>query len=262
MKRAVFLILIAGVLPVTGGDFSADAGGAFLPKVKPLAAYEKLRSRSPFEFSRLKPRLERSDPFEGISLAGYCGRGDTLTVYLFTGKDRKRITVFGDGSPFKKLDDSGFRVVGINRGKSLKTTSIILEKDGRRETMTFEDDILHSAKILPVRSGQSTVRGRDGKITPKPAVPLPTGVVRSQPQPYKAPAPFIPGQTQPSRPQHGAVGSPAGSAVSNNLFVPHGKLADPKLIETRRGNQQGISPAGSPPIPRGRRRVVIPPPLR
>ena len=30
-----------------------------------------------------------------------------MSVYLIVGKEKRRVTVYGDGSPFKKLDNSG-----------------------------------------------------------------------------------------------------------------------------------------------------------
>src|SRR5436190_20666121 len=97
-----------------------------------------------------------------------------LTVYPLKSKEKKCLTVFGDGSPYKKRDESGFRVVGINRGKSLKTTEIILEKDGRQGTVKFDDDVLHSKGAAP-QGGVQMVRDQNGNMVPRPVIPKPGG---------------------------------------------------------------------------------------
>ncbi|HEX2749268.1 MAG TPA: hypothetical protein VHM91_14770 [Verrucomicrobiales bacterium] len=270
---SLFLLLLAAAASSFGETKApAPEDNAFSPKEKPITTYDKLRSKSPFEFDPPKVQtVEAANPFEGISLAGYCGSGNTLTVYLLAGKEKKKITVFGDGSAYKKRDESGFRVVGINRGKTLKNTEITLEKDGRQGTVKFDEDTLHAKGPA---AGVQMVRDQNGNMVPRPVIPRPGGAPAQPGQNnYQAPAPFIPGQSNPSSPQQNPQGMQqgGGNPNNNNITLPAGSLTNQQLMNQLTGPstpqpqpQNGVvspqpAPAGGNSVPPpSRRRVVLP----
>jgi|GEM_PF-6454321 len=245
---------------------------AFAPKQKPLSDYASLDKKSPFEFDPVKTAdVVAEDPFKDISLAGFCGSGNTMTVYLLmSGKEKKRITVFGDGSVYKKRDESGYRVIGLNRGKSLKTTSVTLEKDGVQKEVTFEDDTLIAKGGGGPGHPQQTpmVPGPDGKMVPRPIIPRPGGNVNQPQQQYQAPQAFIPGQSNNPQPQQASqpgvnalagqnVGNMSNQQLVNHLTGPGGQqpvnppaVAQPQTGAAPGGGDQQRGPS--------RRRVVLP----
>jgi hypothetical protein len=261
MKRCSLTIFLlhCAIVCVAGQTPPADEEEEFPPRVKPISAYERLRSKSPFEFDVRKPPVEAAiNPFEGISLAGYCGKGDTLTVYLLSGKEKKRITVFGDGSPFKKHDTSGFRVVGIKRGRTLQATKVILEKDGQRGTLMFDEEILHSPN-RPAPGGLQKVRGPNGAMGLRPNIPKPMAGANAA-QVYKAPEPFIPGRSQPQQPTPPLQAG--GNKINSPVPLPNPVLTNKTNAPTFPAN--GITGSRSErtrersDMPRPRRRVVLP----
>ena len=71
------------------GEETAPADAGFKPKEYPLGRYAHLDKKSPFEFDPPPPTPpETVNSFEGVSLGGYCGSGNTLTVYLIEGKEK------------------------------------------------------------------------------------------------------------------------------------------------------------------------------
>jgi hypothetical protein len=268
------LLLLAGAAPALAGVSPPAATGedTFAPKERPITTYDKIRTKSPFEFDAPKPPVDVvANPFEGISLAGYCGSGNTLTVYLVSGKEKKRFTVFGDGSPFKKRDDSGFRVIGINRGASLKSTSVVLERNGQKGTVEFDDDALHSKGAAP-QGGVQMIRDQNGNMVPRPVIPRPGGAAApgGGGQVYQAPPPFIPGQSshpvnvnQQGMPQ----GQPGGQI---NTGVQQGVQPVPPPVNFPATNNNLVQPGGTNTGFRpqgaagggehqgGRRKVVLP----
>ena len=203
----LFLTVAASAFAAEKAPVSQDE--TFSPKEKPIATYDKLRAKSPFEFDAPKPPVSIDvNPFDGVSLAGYCGTGDTLTVYLLSGKEKKRITVYGDASPYKKRDDSGFHVVGIERAKTLKNTKVVLERNGRKGTVSFEEDTLHSK--VPVTKGP-VLKDAQGNPIHRPVPP-----------------PSNPGVVPP---------------VGNNGHIPPGS----QLIIPGMNNQSAVQPNGGPP---------------
>jgi hypothetical protein len=253
--------LVAFAAPAAADTQDSQETAGFTPKQYELSRYSALDKKSPFEYDPIEEKVVAGpDPFEGISLAGYCGSGNRLTVYLVSEKDKQRITVYGDGSPNKKRDDSGFRVIGINRAKSLKGTTIELEKDGVQKRVGFEDETLR-----PKGGGQQQVQmvpGPGGQPIPRPVIPRPGGV-SGQPQPvYQAPQAFVPGQTtapQIGQPQPGVVnpGVPpiptqSNQQMVNTLTAPN--MAVPQVNPGVPQPQTGGRPPGVP----SRRRVVLP----
>lgn len=206
LSRLSSLLLLLAAIPATAtavlaDDTDAAAIAPFKPKEYDASRYARnFERKSPFEFDPpVVPDIPVEDYFKDVSLGGYCGAGNTLSVHLIVGKEKKRLTVYGDGSPFKKRDTSGFRILSIQRGKSLTTTTVLLEKNGQQKAVAFDRDTLtakgsgggagaglgknHPAKIMV---------GPDGRALPQNAGagPAPVPV-----QPYQAPPPFIPGQS-------------------------------------------------------------------
>jgi hypothetical protein len=260
MKTASLLLLLALAAPVFAAEKPrASEEETFVPREKLLSNYDLLRKKSPFEFDPPKaPQTVQIDPFEGISLAGYCGAGNQLTVYLLEGKEKKRLTVFGDGSPYKKRDESGFRVVGIHRGTSLKTTEVVLEKDGRQGTVKFDDDMFQGKAPGQVQM----IKDKNGKLIPapgKPVVPMP---VNHNPVPPVAPVPnqqssqlFIPGAANPASLQSPAPAAQPGATAAGAPArpLPDNFMNNPVVP----GAAPGQAPNPVSPF-QNRRKVVLP----
>jgi len=256
---------------------AAPAGEAFVPEKHPLSRYALLDKKSPFEFDPPPPPVTPNvDNFEDVSLGGYCGSGSTLTVYLITGKEKKRISVYGDGSPFKKLDQTGFRIIKLNEAKSLSNTTVLMEKDGQQKEVGFEKETLTARASGPGGAGANPVMvpGPNGTMVPRPVVPRPSGVP-GQTQAYQAPAPFIPGQNNPGNPGNNP-GNPQGFPAQNNIPQPVGNMSNQQLVNqlvntpnVPQFNNPGlVNPGGVNPVPGQtggapatgpqRRRVVLP----
>ena len=276
MKTTIALLLLpcaalltaAPVPTPTDGTGAAPNDKAFTPAMPPLSTFANLDKKSPFEFDPPPPPpVDNVNNFEGVSLGGYCGTGNTLTVYLITGKDKKRITVHGDGSPFKKLDQTGYRVIGLNRGTSVSTTTVLLEKDGQQKEVAFEKETLTAKGGGAGGGGQvQMVPGPNGTMVPRPVVPRPSNAPA---QAYQAPAAFIPGQSgqgqnNPGLPQQGQQGviNLNGQALNNQQMVNQ-LMTNPGQVQQM--NTTGFNPAAGqpvqpvvgPPVP-PRRRVVLP----
>ena len=218
------------------------------------------------------------NPFEGVTLAGYAGSGNKLTVYLIGGgKEKQRLTVYGDGSPFKKRDKSGYRVIALNPGKTLKKTSVMLEKDGVQGQVFFAAETLKPKASGPLPGqGVQMVPGPNGQMVPRQIVPRPAGAAGGQnQQTYQAPAPFIPGQggnqqlqqqqqqqqlnqaainmNTAHQPQTGTMNN---QQLINNLVGPNGQPVGgaPNVVQPQ--VQGGDQPRVTVPPPR--RRVVLP----
>ncbi len=291
-RRISLLLTLAASVVFTAPVFADGAETApasgFAPKEFALSRYAELDKKSPFEFDPPPVKTETGpDPFADVSLAGYCGSGNTLTVYIIAGgKERKRMTVYGDGSPYKKRDESGYRVIGINRGKSLKTTTVTLERDGVQKELSFDAETLSpkGGGAAP-GGGVQMMQGPDGKMVPRPMVPRPSNMPAGQnQQAYQAPAPFFPGQSGNQQPQGNQPGVNMNNALQqaqqagtmnnqqllNHLVGPNGQPATsnpnaglPVVGGTLPG---GVTPGGVAPVgnqtrgslPPQRRRVVLP----
>lgn len=274
------LLLTAPAALADGTDTPAES--SFDPKEYPLSRYDHLNKKSPFEFDPpAEPTSQSVDPFEGVSLAGYCGSGNTMTVYLIVGKEKKRISVYGDGSPYKKRDDSGFRVIGIKRGKTLKATSITIEKDGQQKEVSFDEETLRpKGGAGGAQQNVQMVPGPDGKMVPKTVIPRPGGNIIQSQQAYQAPQAFVPGQSNkpqmqqnpqnPQNPQFPQPGvsqnAPGGqvTSMSNQQMITHLTSANapqgvvapqPAAPQPNVGGADGAVRSAAPPP---RRRVVLP----
>lgn len=227
----------------------------------PESRYEKIRTRSPFEFELSKPKAEDAvDPFQDLVLAGYAGSSTRVTVYLVNTKTQERLTVAGGSE-----SEDSFKVISVNRGTTLRTTTATLEKDGVTKKLSFDPAALDSmsggngAAPAPVRPGQPGQPGQPGR-----PVILPAGGVRPAMQAYQAPQAFIPGQANAAAQQAPPNGNPtvnAGGAnvqamLNNNAQVAPGQVQGQVQvpgIPQQGGRGRREQSTGEP-----RRRVVLP----
>ena len=278
------LLALAGSVVFTAPAFAetkeAEPESGLARKEYPLSRYAHLDKKSPFEFDPppVKP-TEGPDVFEGVSLAGYCGSGKSLTVYIFEGvKEKKRVTVYGDASPFKKRDTSGFRILALNAGKTLKKTTVTLERGGVQKEIKFDDETLVAKGTGGAGKNIQMVPGPNGTMVPRTLVPRPSNAPGGQnQQAYQAPAPFIMGQGGGGQPQQGnqpgvnqngiqlqqgqqqAALNMSNQQLLNHLTGPNGQpqqqtpnVVIPQVTNTPAAEQPRVS------IPPQRRRVVLP----
>ncbi len=278
------LLTLAGSVVFTAPAFAetkeAEPDGGLARKEFPLSRYAHLDKKSPFEFDPPVKQVESGpDVFEGVSLAGYCGSGKSLTVYIFEGvKEKKRVTIYGDASPFKKRDTSGFRILALNAGKTLKKTTVTLERGGVQKEIKFDDETLVSKGSGGGGKNIQMVPGPNGTMVPRTIVPRPSNAPGGQnQQAYQAPAPFVMGQAGGGQQQQGnqpgvianglqlqnAQGQPPlnmnNQQLLNHLTGPNGQVQQqtpnvtiPQVTNTTGTEQPRVS------IPPQRRRVVLP----
>lgn len=234
----------------------------YLPKQYDISRYAHMRKKSPFEFEAPKEEVAAAaDPFEAVSLAGYAGGGKMMSVYLFVGKEKQRVTVWGDASPMRKSDDSGFRIIGLKKGKSLASSEVILEKDGQQKPIKFEEDTLKNAKGGSAGGGGGGVQmvpGPNGTMVPRPVMPRPGG---NAPNNAAPPAPFIPGRTPANTGNNNAT-NPGGVNPLNvqqgiNNMTGQPSVTQPNVPPPPETNP-GSSRDGKSSNGTGRRRVVLP----
>jgi len=245
-----FLSIVHGAV-----ETAAPAEEAFPPRVYDLGRYENLQAKSPFEFElKEPPAAEAPNPFEGMVLAGYVGSNKNMTVYLVNTKaNGERISVYGDGSPRKKGDKSGIRIVGLNRGRTLKQTSVILEKDGQTGEVQFDEKALSNMKggSPAAGSGQPNLPGnmRGPGMRPGGMPNLPNQVnqpgANNPAVPYQAPQAFVPGQPGGAQPNAGAVAN--GTMIVNGQTVPVNNNA--AMVNFLSG--QGAVPGGATQVQQG-----------
>lgn len=245
------------LLPVglVGAETAPPVEEAFPPREYNLGRYENLQAKSPFEFElKEPPAAEAPNPFEGMVLAGYVGSNKNLTVYLVNTKaNGERISVYGDGSPRKKGDKSGIRIVGLNRGRTLKQTSVILEKDGQTGEVQFDDKALSNMKggSPATGAGQPNLPGnmRGPGMRPGGGPNLPNQVnqtgVNNLAAPYQAPQAFVPGQQGGAQPN--AAAGANGTMIVNGQAVPVNNNA--AMVNFLSG--QGAVPGGAGQVQAG-----------
>ena len=279
-------LIAQDIPPPVAADAAASAGEAlpdtFTPSEYPIDRYQKLRGKSPFEFELAKPVVEAAaDPFADLVLAGYAGSASRPTVYVVNTKTQERLTILPQGSGAK--DPTGYKVLSVNRGRNLATTTVKIEKDGVQKELAFDPKALSSMTAgatggqpgsapgaRPGMPGQPMQPGQPGQPN-RPAIPGQQPVAA-----YKAPAAFIPnannrGAGQMNNPmnnpmanngiqlgmQPGQTAPPAGATdaqvqLNNLLNNAAGAGAPPAVIPTP-GSQNG-QPVQQQP----RRRVVLP----
>ena len=253
----------------------APLSDSFAPVEYPIDRYQKLRGKSPFEFELAKPAVgETVDPFAEYVLAGFAGSASQPTVYLLNTKTQERITVLSDSSG--RPNKSGFHIISVNRGRTLSSTTVQLEKDGQQGKLAFDSKALYSMTGgaagggarpgQPNQSGQPVVR--PGGVPGQPARPA---------QVYQAPQPFILGQF--NRPagqfpavtagQPGVVPQPVQLGMQPGAAVPTAGVNPQQQVNTMLNANPGqpqpaVMPVtgGAPPTnqsnPQPRRRVVLP----
>jgi len=259
--------------PAAGAEPAAAAETAnenYAPVEYGIDRYQKLRGKSPFEFELAKPPApETADPFADIVLAGFAGSHNNPTVYLLNTKTQERITILGAGSKVK--NDTGFKVISVNRGRTLSTTTATIEKDGREQELAFDPKNLSSMTGGAAGGGAAPGKpGVPGQVQPngQPVVRpnLPTAAAK----PYQAPQAFIPssngqGNRNPGQPPNqapalGGVAGGGGGGVDAQQQVNG-------LLNNAGAQPNGIQPAVMPAAningtaagaPQPRRRVVLP----
>ena len=244
---------------------------SFAPVEYSIDRYQKLRGKSPFEFELAKPPVgETVDPFAEYVLAGFAGSAGQPTVYLLNTKTQERITVLSDSSG--RPNKSGFHIISVNRGRTLSSTTVQLEKDGQQGKLAFDSKALYSMTGGAAGGG---VRPAQANQPGQPVV-RPGGVPGRAAQAYQAPQAFIPGRPagqfpaatagqpgvapQPVQPgmQPGAVPGPGVNPqqqvklLLNNPAAPN---AAPQLNVTP---APGGAPVTNQSNPQPRRRVVLP----
>jgi hypothetical protein len=247
----------------------ADAGASGDPEAYteyPASRYDKIRVKSPFEFELAKPKEdEKVDPFQDLVLAGYAGSANRVTVYLANTKTQERMTIPGSSDH----NDTGFKVISVNRGTMLKNTTVTLEKSGITKNLSFDSKALSNmvasggaggaAPGVPGRPGQPVL---PGGARPPGAAP---GVVGARPAaaaPYVAPQAYVPGR-------NGNNNNAAGNNGALQVGLPNGNPApagNVNLAGSMVGNTNGqIAPGqvqtGQPApatVNQPRRRVVLP----
>lgn len=247
------------------GDTPPAPDGAPAPEYE-ASRYDRIRIKSPFEFELAKPKAEEAvDPFQDLILAGYAGSGKQISVYLVNAKTQERMTIPGgnEGS------ETGFRVLSVNRGRTLRTTTATLEKNGVTKELSFDPKALSSMVASGGSSGAGAPGGARPGIPGQPGVPgqavrpggvnPPNAAVRQTP--YVAPAAFIPGQNNANGgavPNGGAApnGNPPGAVNLAGNMVNNGNPQPPAAIVPQpNGNPApGVNQSNNQP----RRRVVLP----
>jgi hypothetical protein len=253
IRKALLLAsAVAGTLTGRAEQAAADpaAPAAFPPQEYDVSRYENLQAKSPFEFElKAPPPPEVADPFEGMVLAGYVGSTKNLTVYLVNTKaNGERISVYSDASPRKASDKTGIRIVGLNRGRTLKATTVILEKDGQQKEIGFDETALSNMKGGAAAGGPQGGPQLPGNMRgpgiPRPGQPAPGAALPVQP--YQAPQAVVPGMNN-AQPNPGAAA--AGTVIVNGQAVPLNNNA--AMVNFLAGGGQGAVPnvQGVQPIP-------------
>ena len=253
---------------------AVETDDTFIPQEYPIDRYQKLRGKSPFEFELAKPVVEAAtDPFADLVLAGYAGSASRPTVYVVNTKTQERMTILPGNSG--KNDNTGYKVLSVNRGRNLATTTVKLEKDGVQKELAFDPKALSSMTAGATGGQPGAAPGNRPGLPGQPPLPMqPNRPAIPGQQPvaaYKAPAAFIPGGTNRGAPQMNnpvanngiqlgmqpGQAAPAGSTdaqvqLNNLLNNSAAALAQPNIVPAPVGQN------GQPAPQQPRRRVVLP----
>lgn len=284
--KVLFLVaapFLASSFPLAAQDVppeTAPADESFSPKEYGADRYQKIRGKSPFEFELAQPKTsETVDPFADFVLAGFAGSASRPTVYLLNTKTQERLTVLTDGAG--KKNESGFRIISVNRGRTLTTTTAKIEKDGQQKDLAFDSKALSS--MSGGAGGGGAIAGARPGPPGQPGVPgLPPQGGAARPLNGQAPAqrppvqPFatpqaninFPNQANRNAAQAQAQQAQAGGLQPANAGAAGGGDAQQQLNTLLNNNNQGIpqptaAPIQAPPNsgnPPPRRRVVLPTP--
>lgn len=270
----------------------APASETFTPAEYPIDRYQKLRGKSPFEFELAKPVVEAAaDPFADLVLAGYAGSASRPTVYVVNTKTQERLTILPDGGGNK--DRTGYKVLSVNRGRNLATTTVKIEKDGVQKELAFDPKTLSSMTAGATggqpggapggaRPGLPIQPGQPGFVPPgaRPGLPGQQPAVK-----FVAPQAFIPGQSNraggaangqqlagnpaaggqapaafvPGQQNNAANGMPPGS-VMQNQGSQNQPVTTENTVRSLEQQQQinAVLDGKIPPAQQPRRRVVLP----
>jgi hypothetical protein len=276
------LALLGGLaLPLSAQDTppspaeppSTADSDAYTPPEFPIDRYEKLRGKSPFEFELAKPVAQAAvDPFADLVLAGYAGSASQPTVYVVNTKTQERLTILPQGGP--KKDTSGFKVLSINRGRNLATTTVKIEKDGVQKELSFDPKTLSSMTAGATGGQPGGAPGARPGMPGQPGQPMvrPTMIPGQPGQPprFQAPQAFIPGQSNRNMIQSGAnvAGMNGGGQVVNVAPATSTDAQAQLNVLLKASNTPGAdtppaaptpgSQAGQAATPPPRRRVVLP----
>lgn len=227
------------------GEETAPFGG-FNPTMPAFDRYEKMAEKSPFEFELAKaPEPPKADPFADLALAGYVGSGTRMTVFLQNLKTQERISVYGKDVPGRK-NDSGFEIVRLEKGPTLRSTKVVLSRNGEEGTVGFNSDALNTMRggavnaavgANPARPGQPGQPGQAGRPINLPGAPA----ARGGNVPGAAPAVNNPGGNAP------AVNAPAQPQAFQTAqpFVPR-REQQPVNNVAGGGAQQGMNGGATP----------------
>ena len=259
-----------------------QAKEGFAPTEYPKDRYDKMLIRSPFDFELAKvAETAPVNPFTDLVLAGFAGGASRPTVYLMNSKTQERITILSEGAGRK--NDNGFKIITVDRGRTLSSTTATIEKDGVQEVLKFDSKVLYSM-TGGAGGGGAAAGGRQSPLPGQPGVPgqVPRPVVPGQqPRPvqaYVAPQAFIPGNQSGSggggRPMQQGGAQPALAVPPNT--GPGANAAQQQLnaLLANSTGQGAIQPTVIPananaapnapaaPVPNqaqpNRRRVVLP----
>lgn len=285
MRSLILPLLAAAFIPAAfaqdspPGAAGSDAAepGVFNPRRHDWSRYEKMAMKSPFEFELVEgPAEAPPNPFEGLSLAGFAGSGSNITAYLVDTKKNERIVVYSEGSG--RRNDSGIRVVGLNRGKSLRETTVTLEKNGVTQPVAFDPGLLSSMVAtsaaavapragIPGQPGANNQRGGNRAVRPAGQPGQPTAAA---PGAYQAPAAFVASRNSQALANNQAQNvNPQGVPIDN---LPVAENVNQLATPNQGRGQQGVVVGGGGARPAGppqggnraqganqvRRRVVLP----
>ncbi len=274
--RAAYFSLWAATLamatvPVLAQDVPAPADTAapaaevappvdFTPQEYGIERYELISQKSPFEFELPVEELPpEPNPFEGISLTGYTGKDDKMTVFLFNAATGQKLTVYGEASPRKVKDESGMTIVSLNRTKNRMTTTVTLRKGSREEAIGFDVKALSMARA----SGGAAGGGGSGIPRQQAGIPGQPPLPQAQPQlGQRPPQAYRPPQAVVPSSGRGGQGGQAGGGNNGGQFNAGGQGAGgniggqvnaniPQPGGGNLGNGNGQSNLGIPNNPAG-----------
>ena len=256
------------------------AGETFTPLEYGMERYQKLRGKSPFEFELAKPPVvDAADPFADLILASYGGYAKNANVTLLNTKTQERISVYAQGTGRK--NENGYQILSVNKGRTLSTTTVTVEKDGQQKELGFDTKLLYSM-VGGAGGGGAAAGGRpavpgqpnNGQPNGQPVV-RPAGMQAQAVRPYQAPQPVnitrggqsnrnnanqpgMAGQANFGTPQPGVPASPGGATDAQqqlNAMLAN-PAAQPNVVPTPTvpAGNPGNNAAQTPT----RRRVVLP----
>ena len=123
---------------------------AAAPRKVPLQTYTTLWTQSPFT---VKPVIEAEDreeenPFEDWALGGVSGFGGRQLVVLFHRKEANRQMIVDSGDP-----KAEFKVIEVRQDPDdYKKTEVVISGSGRIGTVTYDDKLMGSRRVLNVRA--------------------------------------------------------------------------------------------------------------